>query len=295
MSTQQNKDSNPARATPEPANLITSTPSNTQGIDDMWANFDKSIEEWFAQNDAGFDDVSMPLYTGPSMTSPEVEMTGAGNVAESGPSNRTADSTTRPVAADANMPSTRNGLASANAGITDPSRVAAFAEERENAKRIYAHRRAEYESGPPNVFQPVPRSSQEVGVQRQEPEDELRQAMQRIQELVIGWEEEIKRVQKARQEASRLQLRLDNGQDELRIQRNRCEMFQRLLRVETRNHAQTHARLTDVEAMNLKWQDKYEAARAEVRRLQVDSIRVHNELSDARDVIKAFEAEKERN
>jgi chromosome segregation ATPase len=119
--------------------------------------------------------------------------------------------------------------------------------------------------------------------------------MQRIQELVIGWEEEIKRVQKARQEASRLQLRLDNGQDELRIQRNRCEMFQSLLRVETRNHAQTHARLTDVEAMNLKWQDKYEAARAEVRRLQVDLIRVHNELSDARDVIKAFEAEKERN
>ncbi|KAL3452755.1 hypothetical protein BJX65DRAFT_302663 [Aspergillus insuetus] len=161
LSTQQNKDSNQARATPPPANPTSPTLNNNQSIDDMWTEFDKSVEELFAQNDAGFDDVSLPLYTGPSMTSPEIEMTGAVGVAGSRPSNRTADSTARTVAADANMPSTHDGLTSASAGTIDLSRVAAYAKECENAKRIYAHRRAEYESGPPNVFQQVTRGSQE--------------------------------------------------------------------------------------------------------------------------------------
>jgi hypothetical protein len=294
MSTQQNKDPNQARATPEQVRLTSPTPSNTQGIDNMWTEFDKSAEEWFAKSDAGFDDVSIPLYTGPSMTSRHVEMTGAAGVAESGTSNGTAADTTRTVAADANMPSTRDGTAPASAGTIDQSHVAAFAKERENAKRIYDRRRVEYESGPPNVFQPVRQANQEVVVQRKDTNNELRNALQRIQELVLGWEENIKRLQTARRMISSLELRLDNDQGELKIQRNRCEMFQRLVRLDTRDRIETHARVAEVEAMNLKWQDKYEVARAEVRRLQEELIRAHNELSEAGDVIKALEADKQR-
>jgi hypothetical protein len=71
-------------------------------------------------------------------------------------------------------------------------------------------------------------------------------------------------------------------------------MFQRLVRLDTRDRMETHPRVAEVEAMNLKWQDKYEVARAEVRRLQEELIRAHNELSEARDVIKALEADKQR-
>ncbi|KAJ0426868.1 hypothetical protein BJY00DRAFT_306861 [Aspergillus carlsbadensis] len=119
MSTQQNNNSN---------QVGEAVPANWLGNEaEMWAVFDRAMEEWRAGNDAAFDEVSFPDYDGPSM-SPPGETIDAGSVATPGPA------TQRPMHA---VVRGGGGLPRATTGF-DQGQPARSAEDRENPKGVYA-------------------------------------------------------------------------------------------------------------------------------------------------------------